>query len=987
MVNTFTTMRSALLRFFFLLALVPTACRSVFAQRYPFANIGIEQGLVQSQVFALTQDDAGHLWAGTFGGLSRYDGSSFRSYTLRDGLPGNSISALCNDRRGNIWIGTNRGLSGYDGQRFRNFTFTGADNPGGNIVQAISTAGKGDVWCIAGREVYLLHEGKVRYIPGPGRTATALLEDESGLWLASDGNDQLYRRSGNGWDSVQMPTPMYVRRIETDENGGILVFGMSGLFRYRPADKTWNRLLELNAEFDGIPNSFACSADGSIWVSTGNGFFRYMNGQRQYFNRRSGFTDLVVYRVFRDSEGNIWAGSNGEGLFRFSGAGFVSVDEHMGLTGAQVSAITVDANGLTYFGSYDGGFYAYENGAARVIPFTSGLQELPVTSLEHFESEIWIGTQGSGIWRHDYHTRKMRPFKPDQLRGTVTCMAQNNGSLAVSIDKRFVVIRNDSVREIKGLPIDVEAIASIGPDSFILATNEGLHLYADGLLHPFHTGSVADSGQIVCMDYRQGWLWIGTTDYGVIAWNLRSAGIRHIGRAEGLRSDFIYSIHPTDDSTVWVGTGFGICRIRLSGTQTSVTFYGHNAGITGMESNRNAIFPLPDGRIWFGTTTGAVLYQPRAIFARTSPLSLQLQSVQLFGEPVRDSTWYQGRSAWYGIPQQLRLPWRQNNLTFTFAAISLSGSESISYRYRLDGLTAPWSEWSPNNNVTFSALPPGRYALVVQCSKDGGTPLPAQLRYEFEIITPFYKSNLFRLIIVLACVLLGVIIQYIVARGRRAQEKMIENLRREEQAKVRQRTAEDFHDELGNKLTRINILTNVLRSKMGNSGEDATRIIDQIQDNTGQLYSGTRDILWSLQPANDSLFSLLERVRELGLDLFADTDAHFQMDAPDPAWRERILPMDISRNLIMIFKESFNNTLKYAAATSVLVTTEVASSLLAISICDNGRGFDPEQVMRGNGLGNMQNRARRMGTTMTIDTAPAKGTCLAMSIKIPSNKG
>lgn len=980
-------MRAALLRIVFFLAIFPGPGRSVIAQRYPFANIGIEQGLIQSQVFAMAQDDAGHLWAGTFGGLSRYDGSSFRSFTLRDGLPGNSISALCNDRRGNVWVGTNRGLSSYDGLRFRNFNFTGADNPGGNVVQAITIAVNGDVWCIAGKEIYLVREGKVRYIPSPGRTATAILEDKSGLWLASDGNDQLYNRVGNDWDSVAMPAAMYVRRIERDEQGRVLVFGMAGLFQYSPPDKSWKRLLELNPEFDGIPNSFASSSDGSLWVSTGNGFFRYFNGQRQYFNRRSGFTDLVIYQVFRDSEGNIWAGSNGEGLFRFSGAGFVSVDEHMGLTGAQVSAITVDAQGTTYFGSYDGGFYSYDNGVARVIPFTSALQELPVTSLQHFGSEIWIGTQGHGIWRYDYRRKTMRPFRPDVLHGTVTCMAQNNGRLAVSLDKRFVMIHGDTVRNIEGLPMDVEAIASIGPDSLILATNEGLHFYADGLLHPFQTGSVADSGQIVCMDYRNGWLWIGTTDNGVIAWNLRSSGIRHIGRAEGLRSDFIYSIHSTDDSTVWVGTGFGICRIRLSGTQASVTFYGHNAGITGMESNRNALFPLPDGRIWFGTTTGAVLYQPRGIFARTNPLSLQLQSVQLFGEPVRDSSWYQGKSAWYGIPQQLRLPWRENNLTFTYAAVSLSGSESIRYRYRLDGLTAPWSDWSPNNNVAFSALPPGRYALLVECSKEGGRPLPAQLRYEFEIITPFYKSNLFRLLIVLACVLLGVIIQYIVARGRQAQEKMIENLRREEQAKVRQRTAEDFHDELGNKLTRINILTNVLRSKMGNSGEDATRIIDQIQDNTGQLYAGTRDILWSLQPANDSLYSLLERVRELGLDLFADTDAYFQMEAPDPAWRERILPMDISRNLIMIFKESFNNTLKYAAATNVLVTTEVSSSLLAISICDNGKGFDPGSVMRGNGLGNMQNRARRMGTTMTIDTAPGTGTCLALSIKIPSNKG
>src|ERR1043165_4655135 len=77
---------------------------SGYAQRYPFFNIGIEQGLVQSQVFTLLQDSTGHLWAGTYGGLSCYDGKSFRTYTMRDGLPSNTITSLCCDKAGNVCV-------------------------------------------------------------------------------------------------------------------------------------------------------------------------------------------------------------------------------------------------------------------------------------------------------------------------------------------------------------------------------------------------------------------------------------------------------------------------------------------------------------------------------------------------------------------------------------------------------------------------------------------------------------------------------------------------------------------------------------------------------------------------------------------------------------------------------------------------------------------------------------------------------------------
>src|SRR5690349_20975000 len=91
------------------------AANKTVAQRYPFFNIGIEQGLVQSQVFKLMQDSSGHLWAGTLGGLSCYDGRTFRTYTMRDGLPSNTIMALACTRNGSVCIGTARGLSIYDG--------------------------------------------------------------------------------------------------------------------------------------------------------------------------------------------------------------------------------------------------------------------------------------------------------------------------------------------------------------------------------------------------------------------------------------------------------------------------------------------------------------------------------------------------------------------------------------------------------------------------------------------------------------------------------------------------------------------------------------------------------------------------------------------------------------------------------------------------------------------------------------------------------
>ncbi len=677
--------------------------------------------------------------------------------------------------------------------------------------------------------------------------------------------------------------------------------------------------------------------------------------------------------------------TNGEGLYRFSGAAFTTVDERAGLDGPQVSSIVQDERGTTYFGTYDGGLYRYACNQAQRIAIPGGAERSPVSCLELRDNTLWIGTQGVGLWRYNTVSGIMNRYDDERIGPTVLMMTQDTSGIWLGNGKSILLAAHDSLHQ---LPVkqSAEAFALIGRDSVLLGTPDGLMLYNHDTVTPFRTHSAADSGMVVCMMVHGSSVWIGTSDNGLFGYDMHTGRNIHITRKEGLRSDFIYNVYAAPDGAVWAGTGFGICHINPSGPRPVVTFYGHNAGITGMESNRNAVRPLPDGSIWFGTTGGAVLYHPQNAVAVTKPLSLQLQSVTLFGEAVKDTNWYQGLSPVYGVPQALRLPWRQNNLSFSFNAISLSGDDAISYRYRLEGLPAPWSEWSTNNSVTFSALPPGHYELQVQCSADGIRPQPQMLRYPFEIITPFHKTTLFYLLIIVGCIVLGVGLQYLAARGKRRRLAHIEAVRRDEQARVRQRTAEDFHDEVGNKLTRINVLTNVLRSKIGMM-PDATRLIDQIQDNAGQLYGGTRDILWALQPSNDNLYQVMHRIRDFGHDLFGDTDILFEMEDVPAQWKDSRLPMDASRNLIMIFKEALNNVLKYAGASRVVIASLMQDGELLIYLRDNGEGFDSGSIKRGQGLTNMETRAKRLGATLKIESAERRGTSITLSLKIPSLRG
>ncbi|NDC41818.1 MAG: hypothetical protein EBZ77_09750, partial [Chitinophagia bacterium] len=665
---------------------------------------------------------------------------------------------------------------------------------------------------------------------------------------------------------------------------------------------------------------------------------------------------------------------------------FTVVDEAMGLPSAQVMAIASRRDSL-YIGTWEAGLFVFKDG--KITPRPLPAPQVPaITSLLHTsDGRLWIGTRENGLFVLSRGIFKSFTAPHRGLASNAVYAIYETPALRlfVGLGNGAAEVRNDSFFTLPQLNERVVSLRQIGDDSLLLATEKaGLFLWHNSTMNRWLTHTLADSSLVNCMVTMGNDLWLGSSDNGILKWNKATGKLMVINKRDGLRSDFIYNITDDGRGNIWAGTGYGIHKITLHNDTPVVHFYGRDAGVTGTESNINAVLRQPDGGIWFGTTKGAIHYEPHAHAVEARPLAIVLQSVKIIGEASIDSTWYDSSDNWYGVPYQLRLPYRKNNVAFSFAAISLSGAGQLLYRYRLEGLDAPWSEWGPTTSVTFSALPPGKYVFVVQCTGAASLHTP-ELRYAFEIATPFHKTWWFYLGVLLACLLLGILLQAAYSRQRQRRNKLRMRLRAEEQSKIRLRTAEDFHDEVGNKLTRINVLTNILKSKTAGN-EEAERLLNQIQDNTAQLYSGTRDILWSLKPTNDNLYEILFRINDFAGELFQDTSVQFTFTGIQEDWRKYRMPMDVNRNLTMIFKEALNNILKYADASEVsLVCSMKGRNVCVLTLSDDGRGFDTRQPREGNGLHNMMVRAGRINGRLYVDSRPGKGTILTLSFRIPRN--
>lgn len=962
----------------------------VAAQRYTFYNLNVENGLIQSQVRTIAQDKYGYLWIGTLGGLSRYDGSGFTSFTVRDGLLDNEILTVKTDPKGQIWIGGRKGLSMYDGNQFRHIHFPGSTNHRNGIpVTEIHIIDEHTSVCIAGNQVYYIRDSSAvqLVLPDASLKTNAIFPDQDTLWVA--GNDgHLYKHYQQQWEKIPLPQipsghNLLISQIFKNSKGRIWLATSGGLFYVN--NQTIQTLPLPQHILYRFPAVLSITEDyqGFLWAGMASGVLCLTDSTMSFFHKRNGLSDNAFPDMLTDKEGSVWMATDGHGLFRFSGSQFTLLDESSGLPGTQVMCFETDEKGKIFIGTYDAGLYAYEDGKiTRLdIPFKGN----PIiTSLCFIGKELWIGTAGEGIWRYD--GKKVVPFAYNHQLSTLVTRIYKDKSQRIWIGTihGLTVYDQRKFTIIQPIGIHIQDMVEIGKDSLLLATPSGLRLYQHGQIYNYTTGCAPDSSSLQCLLVQGDMWWIGTSDNGLIRYHASTHTALTLNKNNGLQSDFVYNLVMDNDSNIWAGTGYGLHKITTSATGIlDVVFYGKNHGMAGMESNHNAVLKLPDGRIWFGTTNGAILYNPKGNLVETRPTGIIMQSVKLMGVRLLETPYADSMDVWNKVPYGLKLPHKKNNLSFTFHAITLSG-DPIHYRYRIGEKESSWSEWSASNNVTFPSLQPGHYTLEVQCRAGSNQQIAGTLTYQFEIIPPFHQTVWFTLLILASFTLLGVMLQYSANRRKQKRKQLLAQLRKEEQDKIRQRTAEDFHDEIGNKLTRINILTNILTRKIKPDVEDAERIIRQIQENTAALYSGTRDIIWSLSPSNDNLYELLNHIRDFGEELFRDTEIQFHFEDVPEDWRQIHVPIDISRNLIMIFKEALHNSLKYANATSVSMKAYIKTTdTFEIRLIDNGIGFDLATVKKGQGLNNMELRAQRIGGWLYLQSEANKGTTILFSFRIP----
>lgn len=942
------------------------------AQRYNFRQYDIEDGLTQSQVTAITQDSKRQLWISTLGGLSCFNGKQFYSYTKTKGLNNNFALALSLGKNDEIWLGTARGISKFNGSRFDNYAQTK------EWVGKLVTSANGTVYGISSSRLFKTDEKQITFLnvsKDPQEQVTALKVDDKGnVALAILKKGIFYLNKGHWTAHPQneilknhLITDFFTDHIHKNKlwllgEDGLYGLNQSGIRQY------------VSGKFTAIEQD----AKNNIWIGYSTGAYYLTSNSMIHFNGKNGFTNNAVNAIFKDAENNIWLATDGTGLFRYVDRDYVIFDESQGLNSKIVMSL---ANGPAadeiWMGTY-GGLFQYQAGKIKEIKIPSKLEDTRNINFLYNDRQknIWIGTVYGGLWC--YNGKEIVPMVADRHSIAYNAILEDRkGRIWVSTNAGCYLL-NKKTKQLEW--------ASKQFGSALLETNEGEVLVGtqDGVyaINPEAQTKVLNIPQlngssILCMA-KSGpqTLLFGTSDNGILIWDRQSGKTKTLNTEQGLASDHIYSLLLDQKGLLWVGTGKGINKINVK--DFSVIRNNNEPNLL-VECNQNAILQHSND-IWIGTTKGAVVYNRNHQLQPTVPPYIYINSITAFaqnkGLQNKQQTIFKANE----LSNIVTLPHHQNNLNITFTGIFLANPDGLLYQYRLVGLDNKYSESISNTSMNFSSVPPGRYTFQVRAITKTGVLSSNTASFSFEITPPYYQTGVFRLFIFVLIVLLILLAVYIILNLNERKRKLRLKIKLEEQFKVRKQTAEDFHDDLGNKLTRISVLSEVLSSMIDKSDVEKRSIISKINDNVNELYRGTKDILWSLNPKNDKLTELLGHIEAFGKEMFNNTNVNFQSHI-DLAGYDSKLSLDVSRNLLMIFKEAIHNALKHAKPGMVVFSAIVDGESLKITVKDDGQGLDPIGSMDGHGINNMNVRAKRINAKLDINSN-ATGTEIKLSVSL-----
>jgi signal transduction histidine kinase/ligand-binding sensor domain-containing protein len=984
-------------------------------------------GLSDDHVQCVLKDKRGFVWIGTSDGLNLMDGSSITIYRHSDAdsasLISSDIHCLAEDTSYNIWIGTPDGLSCFSEKKENFISAAPPGSPYGNshFINAIVVDKKNRVWCSTDGGLFLFdpdsHSFQHYYINSRddgnrislSNKLTHIICDkrENKLWISSaDGlwsfdldnlnfkkeisalNDYNYQELftyvfesndgkiwagnwGNGLELLDQKTKKVFHYVdphkkievvkcinEIKQADGRSILWLDGkLQAFDPFSKQFFNY-SMPSQSQEIPEMRPCykSSDGWMWLSSSSGLYIY-NPQHQFFQHKFFANEITTQDVlFKEWNNRLIVGGQGKNFLKI-------YDDHWNLkkdlgylvkmpdggNKNQVNAATLTLSirnkNIFWIGSSEGLVKLnVESGKARWFRHVDGdSNTLPRNFITYLffdsQNKLWLFPWRGGIWMMD--TATGRCFK------MWSGFAGTNGKV-----KNLVIA---SATEDKNGNIWMADL-----DQGIISYNRKENRFSI----PFEKelGKVVHTQSVF---YKNGFLYSATNHY-LLRWNQDSMQPKKIELPPQMNKE-IYDLRPDQRGNWWILTKNGLVVYN-----EAANIFRRFTTADGLLNNDmdGTLFCRNDGTMLFGNRNFITSFDPAKFLSAIGDVSpVQLNEILSNNNPVMQN----GNGS-------LKFHYPSRNIIFRWTLPDFSSPLHNQYYCKLQGIDTGWRYVGNSGQIEYASLSPGKYNVQLKAASANGVAAPNVISIPFEVLPPFWKRSWFLAGASLAIILIfGFIVRYISQRN--LKEKLLQMEKDQAVERERNRISRDMHDDLGSGLTKIAIMSEVVKKQL-NEPEKAKQQLEKISTSSRELVDNLQDIIWILNPKNDTLDNLAAYVREHALQFFEpfETEVHFNYPSKFPDIR---LSEEQRRNIFLTVKETFNNIAKHAWCNHVTIGISCDRKNIVILIQDDGKGFDVDKVRPfANGLISMQHRIEQIGGRFLVQSGPGEGTSTEIIINL-----
>ncbi len=953
------------------------------------------------------------MWFGTPDGLCRYDGTELRSFKYSTATAGEAINnfvrgKILEDKEGNIWYSNESGIYKWDVYKeevvkvrpFRKEEFGNVD------FLAVSLDETGSVWLfnvIYGMFQFNIGTGNLKSYPLPVTTntltfkiATSTVDEEGNIWIRIESDNEpwfVFNTTTHSYSIQLASNPPHAvffgghKMIQAF--GGDLVFKNLQSNESRTVPKIINNKKVSFYSRDGVIDNY-----GRLWITAeGSGLFYYHEQQnrfQEYHHDNSKLKSLpfnLTTCLYIDRSQNLWIGMDGGGVAKLDlkqprfNLFPLSEGDHPVLKDYFTKCFYEDEKGRIWFGTHTNGLNILDNETGILDNYqhkknsSSSISGNIVSAiLKDRHGKMWIGGSG-GFSIFDEAKRTFTkiklngPFKFSPNRSIFVykmIQLQNDDLLSATLVGlvRIVKQKNGSYEGshfsddpyTQGATTDVVELPN--GTVYSTATNVGLHeftLQAKGykVANIFLRGF--DLRSVTIDEENKEWLWVAT-GIGLIHFNTRTK--KHIlwDEKNGMANSYVYGLLQDGKKGFWISTNGGLSYYN----RHTSTFenYTYQDGLQSNEFNTQAFYKSPSGTFYFGGIKGFNWFKSGQLINEYVKPTAAITKIEIGDQVFK-------KDSCFAKDQTITVDYDNNDFNFRFAALDYTRPEANNIQYMLQGWDDNWVTTSVKF-VRYANLLPGQYTFRVKVSNAAGTWSDEEKIY-LLIKAPYWKRLWFRIAAVTLLLLVAIFITYKISQIKIKRKLQL----LEKQLAVdteRNRISADMHDEIGSSIMHIALLGEQIE-KREKDVKEIKKDVHTITTSAHKLVQTMSEIIWALNPQNDTLENLLAYMREQTLIYFEPFNIDYSIQFPDelPAIK---LSNEQRRNLFLVAKEALNNALKHSRATTISFSMEYKNQQSHFYITDDGQGFDQTKIKTAsNGLKNMRRRMEAIGGAFAIETS------------------